>query len=432
MKDKNKKRSVYNNIKKVAIITLALILNTLTITNSVKASNLDATYVYGVNDCGMLLIYNGIEVKGEYVEYNKNGEHYPAYCLDKTKEGVGLGGYNVSVNSAINDVGLWRTIINGYPYKSIKELGVANREEAYMATKQAIYCYIHGNKLEDYVPIGEAGKRTLNAMKNIVENAKKSDEEKISSTVTINKNDLEWKQDKEFKEYVSKIYSVRAGSNIGNYKISIEKENNEELEGIKIMNEANEEKTEFKPNEKFKILIPIKNLTKDGKFDIHLKTTIETKPVLYGAAQESGRQDYALTAATYESGVGNTKDNYYKNETRIIIIKKDEEANKYLEGVEFQVLDKDKNVVYADLKTDENGQIVINNILPGTYYIKETNALDGYEVYEQLIEIKTELNQEITVTVNNSKTEEPKIDTKTQTSKSIANKTIKKLPVTGM
>ncbi len=71
----------------------------------------------------------------------------------------------MSINSAIKDVGLWRRIINGYPYKTIKELGVENKEEAFTATKQAIYCYIHGNNPEDYGAIGSAGQRTLNAMK---------------------------------------------------------------------------------------------------------------------------------------------------------------------------------------------------------------------------------------------------------------------------
>ena len=65
----------------------------------------------------------------------------------------------------IQDVGLWRRIVNGYPYKSIQELGVANKEEAFTATKQAVYCYLHENTPEDYEPIGEAGQRTLNALK---------------------------------------------------------------------------------------------------------------------------------------------------------------------------------------------------------------------------------------------------------------------------
>ena len=62
------------------------------------------------------------------------------------------------------------------------------KEEAFTATKQAVYCYIHGNNPEDYGAIGEAGARTLRAMKNIINNAQNSSETKISSTITINKN----------------------------------------------------------------------------------------------------------------------------------------------------------------------------------------------------------------------------------------------------
>ena len=49
--------------------------------------------------------------------------------------------------------------------------------------------------MSDYEGIGEAGKRTLNAMYKIIDNANKSTETQISSTLTINKNNDEWKQD---------------------------------------------------------------------------------------------------------------------------------------------------------------------------------------------------------------------------------------------
>ena len=87
------------------------------------------------------------------LEYLENGKHYPAYCMDKTKDGAEKGAYTVSVNGAVKDVNLWRIIINGYPYKSLQELGVETKEEAFTATKQSIYCYIHGNKFEDYKTI---------------------------------------------------------------------------------------------------------------------------------------------------------------------------------------------------------------------------------------------------------------------------------------
>jgi hypothetical protein len=170
--------------------------------NSVYAENINSANIYTIGDCGKLLTYKGIPVKVSYVQYMHDGIAYPAYCLDKTKPGAESGEYAVSVQSAIQDVGLWRRIINGYPYKTIEELGVENKEEAFTATKQAVYCYIHGNNPEDYGAIGEAGERTLRAMKNIIINAQNSDETKISSTITINKNITEWKQDEREKNYI--------------------------------------------------------------------------------------------------------------------------------------------------------------------------------------------------------------------------------------
>ena len=81
-------------------------------------------------------------------------------------------------------------------------------------------------------------------------------------------------------------------------------------------------KSEFSPNENFKILIPINNMKDTGTLYIKVKSKVETKPVLYGTAPSSSYQDYALTVATYEDGIGNIKDEYNKNETKIIIIKK--------------------------------------------------------------------------------------------------------------
>lgn len=424
----NKRKNKFVNIiKKIGVAIALLGLNIAGVYSIANAQTINSAYIYSIGDCGKLLTYKGVPVKVSYVEYTENGVHYPAYCMDKTKPGAETGGYTVSIDEAIKDVGLWRRIINGYPYKTIQELGVANKEEAFTATKQAIYCYIHGNNINDYGAIGEAGTRTLNAMKKIIQDAENSTETKISNTITINKDASEWKQDNNEKDYVSKTYSVTAGATIQNYKVTLAKENAENLGGIKLTDLNNNEKTEFNPNEKFKILIPIKNLTEEGKINIKVEAKINTKPVLYGKAPNSSYQDYALTAVTYEDGNGNIKDEYNKNETKIIIVKKDQDDNKLLEGVEFQLLNEKKEIVYSDLKTNAEGKIVIENLVPGTYYIKETKTIDGYETYDELIEVNIKMNQELTVTINNKKEEKPKIETK-----EYSHREVKKLPVTGM
>lgn len=427
-----RKDNIKNKIKKVFIVVTSLLMSGLSFINTVYAGNINSAHIYLVGDCGRLLTYKGSPIKVSYVEYTEGGVHYPAYCLDASKPGAETQEYTVSVSGAINDVGLWRRIINGYPYKTIEELGVSNKEEAFTATKQAVYCYLYNHNPNDYGAVGEAGQRTLNAFRKIISDAESSSETKISSTITINKDNGEWKQDELDKNYLSKIYSVNAGAQISNYKITVTKENGSNLEGIKLTDENNQEKIEFMPNEKFKILIPIKNLTEDGKINLTIEAQIKTKPILYGTAPNSSYQDYALTAATYEDGSGNACDSYFKNETKIIVVKKDQESGEVLQGVEFELLDENKEPIFTNLKTNEEGKIEIANLIPGNYYLRETKTIDGYELYDQLIKVDTKLNQEVTVTVNNRKEDVPEIETKEQTGKEVKSLEVKKLPVTGM
>lgn len=269
-------------------------------------------------------------------------------------------------------------------------------------------------------------------MNKIIENANNSNETKVSSSIQINKVDKEWKQDEMDKNYVSKIYEVTANANIKNYKITISKENAQKVEDIKITDKQNKEKNEFKANEKFKVLIPIKNMTEIGNFKLKVEGKVQTKPILYGIAPESKYQDYALTAETYEDGSGEKSDEYPKNETKIIIIKQDQETKEKIEGVEFELLDENKNVVYSDLKTNQDGKIEINHLVPGKYYIKETKTKEEYEIYNELIEIEITLQEQYTVTVNNNQKEKNKIEIeKNENRKEISSSIRKKLPVTG-
>ena len=399
-------------------------------------------------DCGKLLTYKGIVVETYYSQYINDGVSYPAYCLDKTKQGVNNEiSYSVSVQNAISDVKLWRIIVNGYPYKTIEQLGCRNKEEAFTATKQAIYCYIHGNNPNDYQAIGEAGTRTLNALNKILDDAEKCKETQVSNTIKIIKEQDNFNIDSKEQEYVSKIYSISAGTTILTYKIELQSLDSDLPEGIKITDINNNPKKEFSQNEKFKILIPIKNLTKEANFNIVVDTKINSKPILYGKAENSLYQDYALTAATYDDASGETKEIYYKNETKVKIVKQDQETQERLENVEFNIFDSNKQIIYSNLKTNSNGEVSILNVIPGKYYIQEVSAKDGYLLNDELIEFDISFNQELTLTINNlfediqkteieekeiTKTVEQKEIEQTVPQKEISETVIKKLPVTGM
>ena len=60
-------------------------INLVTIINTSNAVMINSAEMLYGGDCGSLLTYNGFVVKVTYVQYNNNGNYYPAYCLDKVK-----------------------------------------------------------------------------------------------------------------------------------------------------------------------------------------------------------------------------------------------------------------------------------------------------------------------------------------------------------
>ena len=187
---------------------------------------------------------------------------------------------------------------------------------------------------------------------------------------------------------------------------------------------------EFKSNEKFRISLPISELSDGGGIKLKALANVETKPIFIGKAANSNNQDYAITGISYENGTGEKEIYYSKNETKLKIIKKDENGEKNLANAVFQLLDKDKNVIISELITDKNGEVVLEYILPGTYYIKEIQAPVGYILYDNYIQIRPEFNEELTVTIKNSKEEKPEIQISENVLK-IKNE-VKRLPKTGM
>lgn len=409
----------------LAIIVMLISLNT----NISLAANINEAHLYSKGGVEDLLIYNGIEVYTTIVVYSHDGIEYPAYCVNKDLPGVGENGPYAVSTSNLADVMIWRALVNGYPYKSYSELGCSNEGEAYMATKQAIYCIIYDRDTSGYSAIGEAGQRCLNALNQIVNAARSSSETKISSELYITENNAGWEIDELAQNYVSKEFTVKSNAGFSEYVVNIV---DNLPEGTKIVDLNNNEKNSFSSNEKFKIIMPLKNINNDGNFTIKVQGKVKTKPVLYGASGNSATQDYALATTMLEDGEGTAKVYYTKNNTNIVIIKKDNKTNEFLKGVKFNLLDENKNIIYTELETDEKGEIRIENLLPGKYYIQETRTLVGYKIYDKLIEVNISLNETAKFNINNEKTEVIIEEEKNETETTVVNKHKEiTLPVTG-
>ena len=420
--------------KKISIIVALIVMIINLIPMKINAAvPIDSAYIYATKKTDGLLKWNGLYIHTHMAVYKKDGKEYPAYCMNRELSGVEIGfSQTVDVKNVIGNVMVWRAIINGYPYKTISQLGCQSEEEAYLATKQAVYCMLTNRDVNEYSAVGESGQRTLNALRQIVTNARSSNAVKVSSELTINQKNSLWQTDDIDKKYVSQVFTVSANAPFSEYDVKL---NELKLEGVKITDKNNQDKSTFKSNEEFKILIPTTNITQDGNFTINVSGKVETKPIFYGETRDSSLQSYGLTGYTYEEGEGSKKVYYTKNETGIIITKKDETGENVLKGVEFQILDENQKPIYTSLLTNDNGQIEVNNLLPGTYYIQETKTLEGYELYNKLIKVELDLNEKVNVNVINNK-EEPNIEVnKKESELSVKNKGDKmevKLPKTGM
>ena len=402
-------------LKILLIVLLVIVANIGILVNTVQAvENGEKITIYSKGYFNRVIRNNGIVIKTAHAVYQENGKEYPVYCLNRELHGVGeyIATYDVKDQGKIEDLGLWRVVINGYPYKSIEQLGVTNEEEAYIATKQSIYCYIYNTGTELYSAINEQGERVINAMNNILENAKNSNESFDNPNIEIEQSE-KWNVDEIENKYVSKEYKIKSNKNISKITLNLESQ----PKGTKITN--------LDEDGKFKILIPIENLKESGKFKIKIQTELETKPIFLGEAPSNDLQNYILTAYSYENLDKEFEQEYEKNDTKIIIEKVDNNTNELLGGAKFEILDeKQKSIRVAE--TNNEGQVILDGLMPGIYYIKEVQAPNGYSIDSELKKVEIKLNQEISLTIKNNKIiikqEEPQ--------KTIVE--IPKLPVTGM
>ena len=397
-----------HNRKIIKFISVLLLITSILcfINNNLYAKefSIEKANLYSKGNCKSLLINipTGGTIVVAKVFYKNDGKEYPAYCLNKELDGVGkVEGYFVTIDKVVDNELVRKVIINGYPYKSLETLGVKDIDEAYTATKMAVYCILYDYDIDKkFKPIGEAGKRTLNAIRKIVDTAKSSNETYKEPNITIEEVDKKWNVDKIDKKYISKSFKIESDININKVNLKLDGTN---ITGIKITDLSNKENVIFKNNVRFKVLIPIDKLESEGEFNILVDANLDTKPVLYGKAPNSTLQDYALAGVSYEITTKNSKIDYPKNPTTVTIEKISYETNEKLDGAIFNIYDEDKNLIYENMEVDENGLFTIDSIIPGKYYIDEIKSPEGYLKNDNLIEFEINYGEEKLISITNNK-----------------------------
>lgn len=383
--------------KKLVAILMLLSMLFSNISNIVfAATEISEAYLQDKGDVEHHLQYWNDEknawyyVTTTYVTYNEGGKEYPAYCMNREYPGVGeYDSYTVDIDSVVDDVRVWRTIINGYPYKSASELGVANNLEAFQATKQAVYCILYN--FDPYTRFRSSeqgadshGAAIRNAIINMVNIGRNGTQTPYTAGISTSKvGNLT----KEGNYYVQE-FKINCGVDTAEY--SILSTDSMPAGGI-ITNTSGTQKTTFSGNENFKIKIPTSQMNKDINITFRVRGKAKTYPVFYGKTRIAETQNYAVTFDPLGDVVGVGKLNVKTNTGRIQINKTDDETRKPISGVTFQLTKADGTVV-ANSTTNENGVATFSGLYQDNYKLKEISTNAKYVLNTKEFDVNVEYN----------------------------------------
>ena len=345
-------------------------------------------------------INNWSYVKTSYIEYEYNGKMYPAYCANRDRMGAEVAGnYDVNILDYLEDSRIWRVVINGYPYKSYSEMGVENEDDAFVATKHAIYSILYDIDVRAYYRGGdERGVKIVDAIDRLVSIGRNGTEEYKETNININKAS-EFIEDEIDKDYYSQKFVVESPVNMEQFTISL-------LNGFtvntKIVDLNNNIRQTFFANEEFKIMIPKSELVHDINLNIGIYAKCETYPVFYGNSNNEQLQNYILSFDKYGDVSNNIEININVNKSKLKIIKKDKEGDIPIKAVKFEVFYESGEKI-GEYQTDKNGEININGLKPGKVIVKEIETNDSYILDNTPKEINVEYNKEYTLEIYNER-----------------------------
>jgi uncharacterized surface anchored protein len=312
--------------------------------------------------------YSGELITGEVFEF-------PAYCINPDKPGPSVAGpYSVDTKDYITNPKIWGIITNGYPHKTIGELGVHTREQAFYATKMALWTYINGWDVNGWTAASGEQNDTLAALKRIYAAGMAVNEIKIPMlTVTSDKPKAE--PDALNPQYASQTFTVAADTEIRSYEVFLD---GNVPDGTKITDMHNNPKTVFQPGDKFKVLIPadqISNAT--GNFEITVRGQLKTNAVIYGMSYDTALQDFAVTRDPFDFQNATATVLYSPQNTFLEIVKLAAGTGNPLAGAVFKVTAGEGGVI-GTFTTDASGRVVVPLTKAGAYQVEEITPPKGW------------------------------------------------------
>ena len=393
------------------MLTLATLLGMLAVPASAASTLEEAMAEVDIYAKGEELVYltmNG-QVKGQhYTYYNytsvQTGEttEIPAYCVDPRLYGVPSvvpegTAVKYSSDGKNTDPKIMGIIANGYPHMSLDSLGLNSIEEAYYATKTALWCYLLGTWSVSGLGINPsltgadktAAERVLKATKDIYTRGmywSQLVEPKMTAVpdrdeaypVTIN-GEACYQQVYTLKTETWSITPINielaAGAPAGTKIMDMD---NHEISSM-IVTTAAASGTGFEGQ--FKVVFPASSVEgQEGTAQINLSSTVVQYEIYYARSLETDKygniQDYMLDTDPHIPITANAIARFsseHTDETELLIVKLEEGTRIPLEGAVFDVFSPDGDRV-GRYSTDTSGKIRIPLVITGNYTVKEVSA----------------------------------------------------------
>ncbi|MGO3167915.1 Cna B-type domain-containing protein [Senegalia sp. (in: firmicutes)] len=179
----------------------------------------------------------------------------------------------------------------------------------------------------------------------------------------------------------------------------VDKDTGKALQGVEFVLQKETSKGQYETIDKF---------TSDENGQIKTSNTLEAGN--YQFVETKALDGYKTNGSPvkFTVNVNTTKTQELKmtNEKKkgsIRLIKKDAATNDLLEGAVFKLVDSEGKEIEKDLRTNTDGEIIIDNLLLGRYQLIETKVPESYELDETPIDIEiTEDEQVVEKTMKNN------------------------------
>lgn len=391
----------------LAFVTILSLLPTAAFAASSEEDALGEVDIYnGDYELGYLAINGAVKKqKYTYFLYESNDgstKESPAYCVNPNQYGVpqtvGPGeSIKYLAEEKASDPKVVGIISNGYPHRSLGELGLENKYQAFYATKMALWCYLIPSWDISNLKVApglsgdelDRGNRILAAAKDIYKRGTTYNYMLTPRmTVTADKSTA-YPVTIGGQEYKQQVFTVWSETWVYNYDVSVAFSDPDSVpEGTKIVDTNNNEITAVTTKYTsdgyagtFKVLYPADSVEgQSGNVQLSLSAPVAQYAAMYAVCQEKDQYgdlqnyicdldnkvqlDVAAVSSYTDSGEPDP------DETALKIVKLEEGTEIPLEGAVFSVYDPEGKKV-GSYSTGPDGTVTIPLTLEGHYTVTE-------------------------------------------------------------